>query len=88
MDQVGKLFAFLLAALLASAAFGQSGTGAVKGTLADESGAMIPAATVTITGSSGARTAQTQADGSYTFTSLAPGQYTVSLSYPGFAPFS
>ncbi len=88
MDQIGKLFAFLLAALLTAAAFGQSGTGTVKGTLADESGAIIPAATVTITGSSGARTAQTQADGTYSFSNLAPGQYTVSLSYPGFAPFS
>jgi Carboxypeptidase regulatory-like domain len=88
MDQVGKFFAFLLAALLTTAAFGQSGTGTVKGTLADESGAIIPAATVTITGSGGARTAQTQADGTYSFSNLAPGQYTVTLSYPGFAPFS
>jgi Carboxypeptidase regulatory-like domain len=79
---------FMGGAFLIASAFGQSGTGTVKGTLADESGAIIPAATVTITGTSGARTAQTQGDGSYSLLNLTPGQYTVSLSYPGFAPFS
>jgi hypothetical protein len=78
----------ICAALLTATALGQSGTGIVKGTLADESSGIIPAATVTITGSGGARTAQTQADGSYSFANLTPGRYTVSLNYPGFAPFS
>lgn len=74
--------------LVAALAFGQSGTGTIKGTLTDESGAIIPAATITLTGAAGSRTAQTQADGTYTFADVAPGQYAVTLNYPGFAPFS
>ena len=33
------------------------------------------------------RTAQTQADGSYSFPGLAPGQYTVQVTVPGFASY-
>ncbi len=61
----------------------------MKGTLTDDSGAVIPAANVTITDSRGtAKTAQSQAEGSYTFNGLVPGQYTVSVTFPGFTPFS
>ena len=56
--------------------------------MTDESGAVIPAATVTISGNGSPRTAQSQADGSYSFTGLPAGQYTVTLDYPGFTPFS
>ena len=74
--------------LLPIPAIGQSAPGSIKGALTDESGAVIPAATVTLTGNGAPRTAQSQADGTYTFTGLPPGQYTVTLNYPGFAPFS
>jgi hypothetical protein len=87
-NHLGHVRLFMGAALFTAIALGQSRTGTVKGTLADESGAIIPAVTVTLTGSAGAQTAQTQADGSYSFANLAPGQYTVSLNYSGFAPFS
>ncbi len=56
--------------------------------MTDESGAVIPAATVTISGNGSPRTTQSQADGSYSFTGLPAGQYTVTLDYPGFTPFS
>ncbi|HTX36675.1 MAG TPA: TonB-dependent receptor [Bryobacteraceae bacterium] len=80
---------FLAAGLLLSSAYGQPGTGTVKGTLTDDSGAVIPAATVTLTSSNGtSRTAQSQAEGSYTFNGVAPGQYTVQVNFPGFTPFS
>src|ERR1041384_5542176 len=78
----------LIGALLTTAAWSQTAGGSVKGTLADESGAVIPAVTVAITGNGISKTGQTQADGSYSFTGLAPGQYTVSANVPGFAPFS
>src|SRR5580658_9616752 len=88
MTRFDKFFPlFLLAELMLAHAFGQTG-GAVKGTLTDESGAVIPAVTVTITGGGGTKTTQTQADGTYSFTGLAPGQYTTNVTYPGFAPFS
>ena len=77
----------LAAALAVSSAPAQSTSGAVKGVLTDDSGGVIPAASVSLTGNGGKRTALTQADGSYTFTGLAPGQYTVQVMYPGFTPF-
>src|ERR1700757_3202441 len=66
----------------------QQATGTVKGVLTDDSGAVIPAASVSLAANGASKTAQSQADGSYTFTGIAPGQYTVSIAFPGFAPFS
>ncbi len=76
------------AALLLCLAQAQTpGTGTLRGTMTDDSGAVIPAANVTLTGAGGVKkTAQTQADGSYVFQGLAPGQYAVSVSFPGFTP--
>jgi Carboxypeptidase regulatory-like domain len=73
---------------LASGALAQQTTGTLRGVLTDDSGAVIPAAKVTIEGSGVSKAAQTQADGSYTFPGLAPGQYTVSVNFPGFSSFS
>ena len=90
MLKLRRVYFLLLAALVvAGVALAQPGTGTVKGTLSDDSGAVIPAATVTLAPASGApKTAQTQADGTYTFAGVAPGQYNVTTSFPGFAPFS
>jgi hypothetical protein len=77
------LLSFLL--LFAPAAFGQP-AGSVKGVLTDDSGAVIPAAAVVLSGNGTKRVAQTQADGTYSFAGLAPGQYTVSVAFTGFAP--
>src|SRR4026207_342074 len=59
----------------------------LRGVLTDNSGAVIPAATVSITGPGPARTALSQGDGTYSFAGLTPGRYTVRVSFPGFAPF-
>jgi hypothetical protein len=78
----------LAAALTIGAALAQQTTGIVKGTLLDDSGASVPAANVTLTGPGPAKTvktAQTQADGTYTFTGVLPGQYTMGVVFPGFA---
>ena len=66
----------------------QTAAGALRGVLLDDSGAVIPAAHVTVTGAGVTKTPQTQADGTFSVPGLAPGQYTVSVAYPGFAPFS
>ncbi len=83
---------FALVLLLATAAvlsgWAQSSTGTVKGILADDSGAVIPAVSITLTGNGATKSSQTQADGSYTFAGIAPGQYTLNVTVPGFAPFS
>ncbi len=77
---------FLLAvALFAWSAMAQTGTGTIRGVMTDDSGAVIPAANVALTGKGVSKTAQTQADGTYTFPNLAPGQYTVKVAFPGFA---
>jgi len=74
-------------ALISTAALAQPTTGTVKGTLTDDSGGVIPAASVSLAGNGVTKTVQTQADGTYTFPGLAPGDYTVSLSFPGFQSF-
>src|SRR5580698_9510265 len=84
-------FLLLVAALTFSAALAQQTTGTVKGVLTDDSGASVPAANVTLTGPGSAKTvktAQTQADGSYTFSGLVPGQYTMGVAFPGFVTIS
>src|SRR3954468_19055632 len=87
--QLRPLTIFLLPALLVVAgAMAQTGTGTLRGTLTDDSGGVIPAADITLAGQGVAKTAQTQADGSYVFQGLTPGQYTVKVVFPGFAPVS
>src|SRR5512146_2774700 len=78
---------FLIALLAAVSAFAQSTGGAIRGVLTDDSGAVIPAAVVTLTGNGVQKTTQSQGDGSYAFNGLAPGQYTVRATVPGFAVF-
>jgi hypothetical protein len=80
----GLKFLCSLAALflLALPGFGQKA--AVRGQVTDESGAVVPAAKVTISGSSGfERTTTTAGDGTYAFVDLAPGNYTIRASAPG-----
>lgn len=60
------------------------GAGTVTGTVADDTGGVIPNATVTLLDSSGeARTVTTQGDGSYTFDHVAPGNYSVTAEFSG-----
>src|SRR5262249_44847879 len=63
-------------------------TGILRGTVTDESGALVPAARLVLTGPGGVRrNVQSQADGTFSVVGLAPGNYTVSLALPGFSPF-
>ncbi len=87
MPNLRRICVFLpVMALAISSAIAQTGTGTVRGTMTDDSGGVIPAANVTLTGKGGTKTAQTQADGRYVFQGLAPGQYNVKVAFPGFAP--
>ncbi|HXS96056.1 MAG TPA: carboxypeptidase regulatory-like domain-containing protein [Candidatus Limnocylindrales bacterium] len=65
----------------AAAAFAQ--TASLRGVVADESGAVVPGAVVTLSGAAGpARTARADSSGAYSFAALAPGDYTLRASAP------
>ena len=69
---------------LAGAAFAQETTGTLTGRLQDPQGLALPGVTVTVTGGQGAKTAVSDADGSYRVPYLTPGQYVVRAELQGF----
>jgi len=78
--------AFLALALIVSVtpAFAQSLTGTVSGVVKDEQGGVLPGATITLLGKTGALTSAAGADGSYRFLAVEPGAYSVSATMSGF----
>lgn len=62
--------------------------GSLTGTVTDSTGAVIPGATITVTGAAAknAGTAKTDAYGRYAVGELAPGNYNVEATAPGFEP--
>jgi hypothetical protein len=80
------LFFLLAVALIVGGVLAQQ-TGTLRGVLTDNSGAVIPAGTVSISGNGVERSVKTQNDGTYSFTGLAPGQYSVKVIFPGFADY-
>ena len=84
-----KTYTWILSAvltlLITPAAFSQA-RGSLRGSIADEFGAVIVGATVTLTDASGAqKTATSGADGAYSFAGLLPGKYTINAAAAGFA---
>ena len=83
---------FLLIFLLAVAvvpAVAQAPTATLSGKVVDQTGAVIPEATVTITASTGKQsTTRTDQAGGFEIHALAPGTYSVAAAAKGFAPFS
>ena len=58
--------------------------GTISGTVKDDTGGIIPGATVTLATQNGTvQTVQSGSDGTYTFRNVPPGTYTVSASYSG-----
>ncbi|MGC9952037.1 MAG: carboxypeptidase regulatory-like domain-containing protein [Bryobacteraceae bacterium] len=77
-----KLSLFLLALLIVSQPI-RAQTATLRGQIMDETGAVVPGATVTLNGpAGGARTVTSASDGSYSFSALTPGNYTVRVSAP------
>ena len=81
-----QLRSLLLIPALVACAFAQAPTGTITGTVTDESGAVIPNATVTITSKStdASRTLTTGTDGSFTAAALLADVYEVKSSVAGF----
>src|ERR1700722_10898117 len=74
--------------LLAAAALFAQNTASLRGTVTDPSGAGVPGASVTVTGSGGlVRVAKTGNDGAYAITGLPPGPYTLRIGATGFSLF-
>jgi len=81
-----KLICILLTLVLLITApiFAQTAT--LRGQVTDESGAIVPGATVKVNGPSGLiKTVTTGSDGAYSFVGLVPGNYTVLASAPDLA---
>ena len=78
----------MLIFLAATVMFAQPSTmrGTIRGIVTDPSGAAIPAASVTVSGSSFVRTVSTDETGHYSIAGLAPGHYSVRVYSVGFAP--
>jgi hypothetical protein len=79
------LFSLLFAASLAAA-----NGGSITGTVVDQTGAAIPAATVTLRSAEtgAARHATSDADGSFAFADLAAGRYTIDAEHVGFTRYT
>jgi len=73
--------------VVAGACFAQSTLATLAGSVVDATGAVIPAAKVTLRNSafSVSRETQTTPDGNFSFTFLAPGRYELTAEKPGFA---
>src|SRR3989441_5132938 len=78
------LFSGIVSVFFSSVLFAQTGT--LRGTVTDDSGAIVPSAKITLTANSGtASTAVAGGDGSYSFTGIAPGDYVAQASAPDLA---
>jgi hypothetical protein len=77
----------VLPLLLVSTFFGQKATGNLRGVVADPTGAIIPGASVVLTGNGKTVSTTSGGTGYYHFNGLTPGQYTIDTSIQGFTPF-
>src|ERR1700747_2018489 len=80
----------LTCTLFAIPAFGQSDVGTIVGFVRDQSGAVVPGASVTIRNEATAaeQTVTTDAQGRYTAPNLQPADYAVSVEAQGFKKFT
>lgn len=90
MKKLSCFVCFCVIALTAMAAGAQTSLGILVGVVRDQSGAVVPAATVTIVGNEDgiSRTIVTQADGAYRIEALRPENYTVKATKSGFSVFT
>src|SRR5580700_3238907 len=83
-----RLGCIVISFLIPVIAFGQAGTtGSINGIVTDHSGAALPGATVTATGTTlvGEEVQVTGEQGLYRFPTLPPGVYKITFTAPGFA---
>ena len=81
----------LVSLYLTGAAYAQIVTGTILGAVTDESKAVLPGVTATLTSPvlpGGPQTIATDANGAYRFAGLAPGTYILTLTLQGFGTYS
>lgn len=84
-----RLYLTVVFVSFAIAAWAQGPTSGVTGKVTDQTGALIPGATVTATGADGKQISTTSDQGgAFSLHSLAPGSYTVSATANGFAQYT
>jgi hypothetical protein len=91
MNCLSRLFciSFLILIGWAAPALLAQSKASLHGQVTDPSGAIVPGATVQLSGAGGkSYTTTAGGDGSYSFAALPPGSYTLDVSVPGFTPFS
>lgn len=64
--------------------FAQTTTGTLRGTVRDTSGAVLPGATVEVSGAAGTQVVVADANGQYRFQALTPGVYALKATLNGF----
>src|SRR5262249_33655779 len=82
-----RLFFCFLVVIFSAASVIAQGLSGVSGTVTDTSGAVVPAATVTVTNlaTNVSSSTVTSSAGTYSVTDLIPGTYTVKIEKAGFA---
>ena len=80
-----RVFSIFVGLAIGQCLFAQQ-SGSVEGSVKDQTGGVLSAATVALTNSSGHdTTSKTRTDGGYAFRGVSPGTYSVSATYPGLA---
>ena len=79
-----RILAVLALVFSSTFAHAQVDRAALTGTVKDTTNAVIPNATVTITGPQAPQTTRTNSDGVYQILSLIPGRYVVEAEFTGF----
>src|SRR2546428_4338888 len=71
-----------------SVVFAQTETGRITGVVTDQSGLVVPGATITLTSTTagGVRTTTSDAGGRYVIANVQPGSYSLKVELSGFAP--
>src|SRR5260370_36603526 len=82
-----RVNALMVALVVVSGAFAQTGTTSVRGTVTDPHGASVPDATLTLTSSEIGVTLTTKTDkeGTYQFLEIRPATYSLTITAAGFA---
>ncbi|MBZ5663216.1 MAG: TonB-dependent receptor [Acidobacteriia bacterium] len=86
MPTFSRIALLLVLIFLAGAAVAQTTNARLTGTITDSAGAVVPAATITVTnvGTQRVETATSDSSGDYVFASLPPAEYVVEVKVTGF----